>query len=192
MLHNPAYGMEGSPAKNIPTLTFVDAGMTQIGIPYRPLERRIKLLPNHGFSKAHVIIICDYSAGAIGSVLKRIEVDAKKRGVAFPELGPIEKFNTKKITVFKGNVATGVPTIIYIPLIKNDDYSETFDPKAEEAQGKFCNTFTLKYTGEQFDLLSGLAKKNLEDSEGTIRDAINDVIKDMKDVKEKTKVTPEE
>lgn len=175
---NPTYGMAGSPVKSESKLILVDAGMTQIGIPYRPIERRMKLLEKHGFSKANIVIICDYSAGAIGENLKRIEKDAQKRGVAFPILGPVESFSNKKITVFKGDIAKGLPTIIYMPLIKNETYSKTFDPKKEEAKG-FCNTFTLQYTDKQFDVLSGLAKKNLEDCEETIRNTIKEVIKEM-------------
>jgi len=73
--------------------------------------------------------------------------------------------NSQRCTIIPGDVATGVPTIIYLPLLRNDSFSKTFCPRENAlTKGGYCSTFNFNYTKEQVMELSGLTHANIKDS----------------------------
>ncbi|KAI9011985.1 acyl transferase/acyl hydrolase/lysophospholipase, partial [Phycomyces nitens] len=51
-------------------------------------------------------------------------------------------------------------TLLYFPLIQNEDYDREFDPQTAE----FCSTWNFVYTSEQVTKLSGLAEANFKEN----------------------------
>lgn len=73
--------------------------------------------------------------------------------------------NSQRCTIIPGDVATGVPTIIYLPLLRNDSFSPSFCPRENAlTKGGYCSTFNFNYTKEQVMELSGLTHANIKDS----------------------------
>jgi phospholipase A2 len=80
------------------------------------------------------------------------------------------------VTVVKGDVSKGIPTIIYLPLLRNDKFSKEFCPRANAlAKGGFCSTFNFQYTSEQVMQLSGLTEQNMTDAAEEIKRALAEV-----------------
>ena len=147
-------------------LTLVDAGV-DFNLPVPPLLKRER--------KLDLIIICDLSSNAdTANELKYAEKYALKNGYKFPKVN-YNGIGQSIISVFK-DADPEVPVVIYMPMIKNDNYSKLFDPKSLAKHGGYCSTFNLKYTPPQFDELFGLISYNLNDSIDNIKEAIKFVI----------------
>ena len=145
---NFAYKIPSNITSNLKELTLVDAGM-DFNLPFPPLLRNNR--------NADVIIALDYSAGLNdASILKKAEQYAIQQNLKFPIIGSAE-INQKNILIFKGSRSQGIPTVIYMPLTKNEKYSKTFDPQ----KAYYCRTFNFEYSNKQFDELSGLTKFNM-------------------------------
>lgn len=161
---NFTYGMYNSPMRNINELTLVDAGI-HFNLPFPPLLRPER--------KIDIIIVCDYSArnGEISGSLKKAEEYALSRGLKFPKID-YSSINENIISVFKDKNDINTPVIIYLPLIKNNKYSYSFDPH----NSSFCNTFNFIYSKNQFNLLYGLTKFNMLESKEKIIQTIREVV----------------
>ncbi|KAG1450750.1 hypothetical protein G6F56_008257 [Rhizopus delemar] len=72
-------------------------------------------------------------------------------------------------TTFPEN--TNPITLIYFPLIVNNNYDPEFDPQTTE----FCSTWNFVYTKEQVNKLHGLSTANVKDNIEKVRKAIKDV-----------------
>jgi len=156
---NFTYDMYGSPMRNIKELTLVDAGI-DFNLPFPPLLRPER--------DVDIIIACDYSAGIwTSSALKGAEEYAQTRGIKFPK---IDYSTVAKdiISIFKDEDG---PVVIYLPLIKNSEYSDDFNPQ----NAKFCNTFNFEYSSSEFELLSGLTKFNIVSNKDLILGTIKEV-----------------
>jgi hypothetical protein len=86
----------------------------------------------------------------------------------FPRVD-LKKSNEKVVSVFKEE---GAPTIIYLPLIQNTQFDDTFDP----ATASFCGTFNFLYTEKEYNLLTGLTEFNMQEAQDTILAVIKECI----------------
>jgi len=120
--------------------------------------------------KVDVIIVIDSSANLIDALsLRAAEKRAKALGLKFPVIDYTE-IGTRSISVFKSD-DRGVPTVIYMPCIKNEAYSD-FDPQTSEYTG----TADFYYTPEQVTELSGLTKFTMQQSKNVIVDALQHAV----------------
>ena len=46
-------------------------------------------------------------------------------------------------SVMRGDIKKGIPYIVHLPLIRNADYSEDFDPQKNAAEGFFFNEIKI-------------------------------------------------
>lgn len=166
LIYNPTYGLDNCPNKNVKRLTFVDAGVDG-NLPFPPVLRKER--------KIDIILAMDFSEGVKKSnTLKKAEAYAKKYNLKFPK---IDYTNVAKnlISVFKDENDPSVPTIIYVPLIKNESYSQTFDPEKETSLG-YCSSANFAYSGKQFEELIGLPEFTLIEQKNVIINTIKEAI----------------
>lgn len=186
--HNFAYKMPGSPAENKPDLTFVDAGMT-FGVPLHPLLHRYP----------DVILIFDFSANvADGDELFKAEAYARTHNLPFPHIDHSLRSENPRVlniteevfSVYDDGPESSAPIVIYFPMLKNPNFSKTFDPRAEMGTTGFLNTFNFLYGQREVDLISGLFKQAVIDAKSTIIDTIKTAI-ERKRQSTKTSVAPD-
>lgn len=68
-------------------------------------------------------------------------------------------------------------TLVYFPLIVNDNYDPEFDPQAAE----FCSTWNFVYSSSQLDKLHGLAEANVKDNLEKVRKVVKETWKRKRD-----------
>ena len=182
-LKNFSYNCTGK-LKNAENLVMVDAGLA-FNLPLPPLVDRKE-------REVDVICVIDMSGGLqnkkapAGELLKAVKYFEKK-GIPFPVKE--SDFKDKKInigfepcSVFKFSDAemallkrTGQRknnlTVLYFPWCA--DISSCYD-KGD----KWCGTFNFNYTSDQVKELAGCMSGNVKKSEGKIKQAIIDSIKD--------------
>lgn len=61
-------------------------------------------------------------------------------------------------------------TLVYFPLIVNENYDPEFDPQSAE----FCSTWNFVYTSEQVNKLHGLAEANIKDNLEKVRKVVKE------------------
>lgn len=122
-----------------------------------------------------IIIMCD-SSGNLQKApsLQAAQARARALGFKFPAMSPdaFEDIDTKLVSVFWDAKDPSVPTVIYLPCIKNESYDPAFDP----TKVAYTSTMNFCYTPEQVTELSGLIAKNIQDSMGTVIKTIREVI----------------
>ncbi len=57
------------------------------------------------------------------------------------------------------SVCVSVCVVLYMPLIKNEHFDPTFDPRENALHGGYCSTFNFRYKPEQVKQLSDLTGK---------------------------------
>jgi phospholipase A2 len=119
--------------------------------------------------------------------------DDKKKGTDDQELKP--KYALDTCTIFEStslettpanansddaaSIKTTYPentnpiTLVYFPLIVNDNYDPNFDPQNTE----FCSTWNFVYTSEQVNKLHGLAEANVKDNLEKVRKVVKETWK---------------
>jgi phospholipase A2 len=141
-----------APLARAQQLTFIDAGI-DFNLPLPPLLRKERDID--------VIIVLDNSAGLKDAPeLQRAITYAKKHRCEMPNISFVG-LEKKNIWVFDDNPKA--PIIVYVPLVKNEQYDSFFDPEVCVQDG-FCGTFTLEYTQEQTELLCGLTHATIVDN----------------------------
>lgn len=168
---NFAYNIDGHPWQQNQEIVLIDAGL-DFNIPAPPILRLERAID--------IILICDASTTVTGAPeLKFVQEYAQQNKLKFPKIN-YENIDQSIISVFKDDIDPTVPVVIYMPRIKNKNYSQTFDPTESINSGGFCSTPNPKYTTEQFDELYGLIKYNVTASGPIIIDAIKSVIQAKK------------
>jgi phospholipase A2 len=160
-LYNPVYKMKNQSWKKYKHLTLVDAGL-DCNLGLLPVVQR----------DTDIIIVLDSSADIIGAPeLKKAEKQARDQNLKFPKID-YTNIDSKNISIFKEE---GTPTIIYIPLIQDNNYNSTFNP-VESIKNGFCNTFNLCYSYEEFELLFGLTNYIVKSNKDIILNEIAEAI----------------
>ncbi len=173
-LFNITYQMSGRPSADQDQITLIDAGL-DFNLPLPPLLRPERAID--------VIFVFDLSAdvGKAGE-LKKAEEYARKYGFKFPQID-YNKARTQAMSVFRNEQDVTVPTIVYLPLIKDTSLAEVrnnpilqdFDPLRCTEEG-FCNTFNFEYPAQGFEELTLLTQINLEANLDLLRKTLQDVL----------------
>jgi len=152
--HNYAAGLAMSPIAKAEQIRLYDGAMN-INFPL-PLAMR------HA-RNVDVIVVCDAAVDL--SSLKFAQLHAQRNGQKFPDMSSYTEkiLASKPLTILNDpsspNYDKDMVTILYCPFIKNNGYSQDFDP--EQCQKAECNTFNFKYTPEQADHVVGLTRYNV-------------------------------
>lgn len=146
-IRNFTHHMDKSPLGKARHLKLLDAGLVY-NLPLPPLLRKERSID--------VIIICDASAtSCVGEELFKAQAKLHKKCVNFPHFDQNEPLGPCTIkTILDG------PTVIYMPLVKNEQYQSNFDPQELCHQG-YCKTSNFKYQPEEIDQLAGLMRYNV-------------------------------
>lgn len=173
-IYNYTYGLAESPLKDEKQLTLVDAGLA-FNLPTPPLLRPERALD--------VIFILDSSAD-IGSAgeLKKAERYANENNLPFPKID-YDLAKTQTMSVFRDKNDAKIPTIIYMPLIKDSNLPsissnhrfDDFDPK-KCVEKDYCSTFNFKYEQEEFETLTMLTEINMADNSELIKNTFKEII----------------
>lgn len=156
---HPALQAAHHPWADMSRIRLMDAGV-HLNLPFVPLMR-----PERG---TDIIIAFDQSSAPdiFSSVsLELMQQFAREENMPFPDcsyaLRAVEPFNPRvkytfasshRCTVIPGDVSRGIPTVIYLPLLRNDAFSQTFCPRLNsmgKEPGSYCSTFNFKYLPEQ-------------------------------------------
>jgi cytosolic phospholipase A2 len=161
---NFTYGMLKLLRGQEEVLTLVDAGLS-FNLPLPPLMRKERAVD--------IIIVLDASSPINkGEELQKAQTYLKAKGIKIPPIN-YEAINSSIYSVFYDPEDTSIPTIIYMPLVKNSNYSN-FDPLS--CSKDYCSTFNFSYTAAQFEELSGLTEFNMKESKDSIIKAIRRVV----------------
>jgi phospholipase A2 len=169
-VHNFMHGLGSNPLTNVENLMFIDAGI--IFDEARGVGANVPLLPFYRKERAvDIIIVVDASsnagsAGELGNALDYV----RKLGYVVPEVDYVKAGESVITTWYP--VDNG-PIIIYMPNIKNEQYSPDFDPRDIT---QVYNTFNFKYSLEQAQKLSDLISYNVQQSKDTIYQVIRNVV----------------
>lgn len=160
---NWVLGKKHIPLSEDPELSLIDGGFDLVGL--HPLN--ISIIPLLRPERAvDVIIICDSSAHLKHAPsLRAAQSRAQSLGLPFPEID-YTNIDTRSCSVFTSD-KQGVPTIVYMPCIKNDAYG-LFDPKL----ANYTTTTNFNYTSAQVTELSGLVRCIMQQNKGAIADAL--------------------
>ncbi len=165
-INNFTYQLSNATYASQQMLNWVDAGF-DINLPIPAVLRPGRLVD--------VVIIVDASGDTLNAPeLSRSQQYALQHGIKFP---PIDYSNITNnlISVFQDPNDMTVPIVVYIPVIKNPSYSDTFDPIVC-TQTAFCETENFQYTNAQFDELFGLTNFTVNQEAGTILQALKDAV----------------
>ena len=149
--------------------TLVDAGLI-FNLPLPPLMRPER--------KVDIIICSDASAGLYRkSPFAKAKEWLRARGIALPSGDYRAAASSKEIAIFEDENNPDMPIIIYLPLVKNDKYSTTFNPQAMlKKGGSYLTTTNFVYTDGQARELSGLMETTIKQHKDEIYDVIRRVI----------------
>jgi phospholipase A2 len=147
LLKNFNYKKENAPYNQQELCKVVDAGI-DINIPLIPLLQQAR--------KVDIIIVCDASANVLGAPeLRKAENHARKNNIPFPVIN-YTGITDKIFSVFDDGPNSNAPIIIYIPMVKNENYHATFDPQNHLSSKGFLNTFNFVYSEHERLTLAGL------------------------------------
>lgn len=167
--YNFTKDLDGSPIKSNDQIELYDGAMN-FNFPLPLLMRPAR--------KLDVIVICDASIDA--ESLKRAALHFKRNNIKFPEVKNLTKNDLMKnhMTVFNdprgSSYDPGMVTLLYFPLMQNNDFDSAFDPAACTASGP-CKTFNFKYTQEEAEKVVGLARANVV----SMKDEVKQVLQSL-------------
>jgi phospholipase A2 len=155
------FGSTQLPLSDQKTITLVDAGI-QCSLPLAPLLRPERAID--------IILVFDASSDELGSELQIAQTWAHEQGLKFPPINYDLIHNT--CSVHQHPTDPSVPTIIYMPLMKNRHYKNGWDPRTAD----FTSTFNFVYSCAQVAQLSGLSACNILTNQAMILDTIHEWI----------------
>jgi phospholipase A2 len=165
-MYNFAYNLSDHPIRDDKYLRLVDMGV-YCNLPIYPLLKKER--------KVDIIIVLDASRVLENANhLQIAQANAQESDRALPAIA-YDEIDSRIISVFHDENHPSAPTIIYMPLIKNETYS-SFDPIASILADGYCRTTNFSYTPEQIDEVCGLAQCNMEQSRDVIVNTIEKVI----------------
>lgn len=144
---NYTYGKKDLPLVSEKETVSIDAGIA-CNIPLLPLLNADRAVD--------IIIVVDASGDILGAPeLKIAEEYAKKNKLPFPTID-YSSINKQSYSIFDDGPNSPAPIVIYVPMIKNNNYSQKFDPQDHLGIMGFMNTFNFEYSQEEAELLAGL------------------------------------
>lgn len=146
---NWGFGSQAASLNTDPLLTLVDGGI-DINLPIPPLLRPERAVD--------IIIILDASGSPVGKHLLLSQQYAKDNNLKFPVIDVTSLDN--RCSVHKDLQDPECPIVIYMPLMKNENYENGWDPHASS----FTITENFTYTKDQSQLLMGLAQFNMQEN----------------------------
>jgi hypothetical protein len=168
IIRNYTYKMKDLPRSEKERNTVVDAGIS-INLPLPPLlniDRNVD-----------IIIMMDASADVLGAQqLRFAERYAADHNLPFPRID-YNGINDRPFSIFDDGFYSPAPIIIYVPMVKNANYSTTFDPQDHLQPGGFLNTGNFDYSIEQAKLLSGLLEQSAHELKPALLEVMKKVIK---------------
>jgi lysophospholipase len=129
VINNPTYNLQGAPLSSKKTITLVDAGISEINLPFPPLLRR----------NVQVYIVCDADSdnnSTVGNVMHFVEAWARKNGYTLPDID-YQALTTQDFTLLTSPQSPQTPIIIYIP------------------NRQSFSTLKFSYTNDEFNRLVG-------------------------------------
>jgi len=164
--HNFTRGLSDSPISTEKRIRLYDGAMN-FNLPLPLLMRPAR--------QVDVIVVSDADVDLL--TLKLARIHSLRNGTKFPHLGKYtdEILASKPMTVLNDprslDYDKNVLTILYCPFVKNDKFSEVFDP-AICMDTDFCNTFNFKYSKEQAEQVVDLTRYNIN----SVKDEIKQVL----------------
>lgn len=146
MLPNFVYKQDGHMFADQKTLSLVDAGI-DFNLPFPPLLRAAR--------EVDIIIVYDSSAGTVGEDLKKAALYAQSNGLKFPPVP--DTIGENLCSILQDPHDTTCPIVVYMPRLKNNAYSPSFDP-AICIENDYCNTFNFAYAQKEVEELTGLSE----------------------------------
>ena len=172
--HNYTRGLVDSPIHGEKRINLYDGAMN-FNLPFPLLMRPAR--------QVDIIVVCDSDVDL--NSLKLARIHSLRNGIKFPrlEIYTEQILGSKPMTVLNDprsvNYDKNILTILYCPFVKNDKFSETFDP-ARCMEVDFCNTFNFKYSKQQAEQVVDLTRYNIN----SIKDEIKEVLQALQ--KQKT------
>ncbi len=168
-IRNYTRGMNDSPDKNTLFHAYIDAGL-HYDAPMLPVlnpDRNIDII---------ILIESGSNVNWSGS-LKVLHDIAQVKGYPFPKID-LEIAQKNTYSVFSDGPGSNAPIVIYVPLIKNPRYSESFDPWSliYPYQNNFMNMLNFSYTRDQYNLLAGLFETAAEELYSELKELIEAAI----------------
>lgn len=154
---NWVHSLKNTPLHTDKLLTLIDGGI-DCNLPVQPLLRPERAVD--------IIIILDASAGIFGSELHNAQAHAQKWGYPFPAIDYTTINQPCSVHWDRSNAQA--PIVIYMPLIKNSNYNNGWDPYGAD----FTSTYNFTYSVQQTALLGGLTSYNMAQSMPLILDTI--------------------
>ncbi len=163
--HNYTFGLQNSPIEKDTTIRLYDGAMN-FNFPLPVAMRPARDLD--------LIVIGDASLDS--ESFKFAQNHFKRNKIKFPDMTNLtDKMIAKPITIFNdprlANYDKDMVTIAYCPFIKNEGFSQTFDPTLCQEEGP-CRTFNFNYTKIQAEEVVGLARYNVN----FVKDEITSVV----------------
>jgi phospholipase A2 len=159
---------------HVESLQLMDAGCA-FNVPFTPLMRPER--------EIDIMIGLDQSAGRDQYLSTNLELAAeyaRKFNWPFPDISEAMKVESlqktkdgvkmsaasmKPLSVCMGSVAEGIPTVMYMSLLRNEKFHKEFDPRTAE----FCATSNWVWRHDEVDLLTGLTQFNTRQSMDQIK-----------------------
>lgn len=88
------------------------------------------------------------------------------------ELDALQAACHSRVTVFAGEEGSGVPTVVYVPLLSNVRYDGDFCPRRVFESGGFTSTLNFVYRAAESEKLCGLVEANVRECGEVIRAVI--------------------
>ena len=171
-IHNPLYGMTSMPYHDKEEICLVDAGL-DCNLPFAPLLR-----PERGVD---IIIVADASSDlAAASELQCGQEYAQKNNLVFPPIDYTD-ISLSTVSIFT-DLEKKAPSILYMPLIKNSNYT-SFNPQESINTGGYCSTFNLLYKEEETEELCGLRRFSVLEAQEKIKKVLYDFCVHKKNLK---------
>ena len=187
IVNNFSLGMDNSPIKDLKKLKLADAA-TEFNLPYPPVS---------GQRRAVDIIVFLDAGEVVGGDLRKIEKYAKERGLKLPTI-EYQGLGEKAMSVFSDSKDARVPTIIYMPLIANND---AISQEAEKDSAlvslntlvkgfdvvtcikhDYCKTANFRYAKNDAERVTALTERNVRLKKDVLLKAIADKVAQLQEL----------
>jgi hypothetical protein len=172
--YNPSFAfsaLNGQPVASKRVLNLIDAGCC-VNAPIPPLIRSERELD--------VIFVfdarpTDFDVNDSKDVLRKWIEFATAKGFNKPRID-FHGVGTRTLTVIRDTENSEMPLMVYMPLVKNEAFSQDFDP----ASHNFADFTKFAYSEQNFETLCGLAKMNMMENVEQIRTILRNICDDKR------------